>query len=90
MRNIHADYKAAYIAEYQGYKTAGREEDAAVVAQILRDSYGHEVEPEQERADADRPAENTAQPPAPARGTAAAKKAPAKKAAVKRAPAKKA
>lgn len=83
MRNIRADYKAAYIAEYEAYKTAGRDKDAAVVAGILRDNYGHEVdpapEPEQERADAGPAPENTAQPQAPARTTAAAKKTAAKK-----------
>lgn len=44
MRNIRADYKAAYIAEYEAYRRAGRDEDADTVAKILRDHYAHDVE----------------------------------------------
>lgn len=44
MRNIQADYKAAYIAEYEGYRRTGRHEDADAVARILRDHYAYDVE----------------------------------------------
>ncbi|MFE6362971.1 hypothetical protein ACFVP3_23605 [Streptomyces sp. NPDC057806] len=49
MRDIEGDYKAAYLDEYEGYKAAGRDEDAARVADILRDSYGHDVDAVDER-----------------------------------------
>jgi len=65
-RDIEGDYKRAYIAEYEGYALAGRTKDAAVIAQILKDHYGHDVKPAPERADAKAP-ENTAEP-APKKG----------------------
>lgn len=65
MRDIESDYKAAYIAEYEAYRTAGRSKDAAAVARILRDTYGHDIAPE--RADAKAP-EDTAEP-SPAKRT---------------------
>jgi hypothetical protein len=84
MRDIEADYRAAYIAEYESYRRAGRDADAENVATILREQYGHDVEaePEQapaapEHAAADRPPEAAVEPK-PAR--AAAKRTPAKKA----------
>ena len=43
-RNTKDDYKAAYLAEYESYKAAGRTGDAKTVAGILRDSYGHDVD----------------------------------------------
>ena len=43
-RNTKDAYKAAYLAEYEGYVRAGRDGDAKVVAGILRDSYGHDVD----------------------------------------------
>lgn len=44
LRDIDGDYKAAYVAEYEAYKRAGRTADAATVAGILRDRYGLDVE----------------------------------------------
>jgi hypothetical protein len=63
-RDIEGDYKRAYIAEYEGYALAGRTDDAAAIAKILKDHYGHDVAPE--RADEQAP-ENTAEP-APKKG----------------------
>lgn len=86
MRDIKADYRRAYVEEYESYQRAGRGEDAERVAAILREQYGHEVAPgakpkpaqdAPERADKERPAENTAEPK-PAQRTAA-KRTPAKK-----------
>lgn len=64
-RDIDADYKAAYLAEYELLKSLGRHESAERVAAVLRDHYGHEVAPKpkrqrKERADVKAP-ENTAE-----------------------------
>lgn len=73
-RDVDADYKAAYIAEYQSYRDSGRHDAAERVARILRDSYGYDVAPKRtkrpapERADVDRPPENTAEPAPKRRG----------------------
>lgn len=45
LRDVDADYKAAYLAEYHSYVRVGRDEDAAAVAEILRTSYDVEVAP---------------------------------------------
>lgn len=45
VRDVNADYKAAYIYEYEACKRGGKDDDAATVAEILRTAYGHEVEP---------------------------------------------
>ena len=92
MRDIDADYEAAYRQEYAGYKAAGRDKDAARVAEILRTGYDVEVEPQQqapepakepetvkETAAAAPLPENTAEPAAPAGRGPAPRKAPAKK-----------
>lgn len=66
-RDIDADYKAAYIHEYEAYRRAGRSGEAERVAKILREQYGHEVDPKPskkvapERADTKAP-ENAAAP----------------------------
>lgn len=80
MRDIEKAYREATIAEYESLKGAGRDQEAAHVAGVLRDQYGYEAEPENtpaaperteqppapERADEPRPPENTAVPhPAP-------------------------
>lgn len=65
-RDIEGDYKRAYIQEYEGYAAAGRSKDAAAIAKILKDHYGHNVQSAPERADEKAP-ENTAEP-APKKG----------------------
>lgn len=71
IRDIEADYKEAYIAEHAALTRAGRSEKAAEVADVLRTRFGHEVDsakkraPQRkapERADVQKPAENTAEP----------------------------
>lgn len=83
MRDVHGDYKRAYLEEYEAYRRVGRDEEAERIAGILRDHYGHDVDDAgdggvvaaPERADAARPPENTAEPkPAPAARKTAAKK----------------
>jgi len=54
-RNIEEDYKQAYIAEHASYATAGRAKEAAAVAKILKDHYGHDTKPVKERADENAP-----------------------------------
>jgi hypothetical protein len=60
MRDIHADYLAAYKTSYESCVQAGRTEDADELARILRDDYGYEVDAP-ERAD-DKAPETTAEP----------------------------
>ena len=95
MRDIEADYKAAYLSEYTALARTGRTEDAARVAQILRDCFGLEVDGGQEQdagdpvevpepvlpetAAAARPPESAADPKPPVKKTAPARKAAAKK-----------
>lgn len=77
-RDVHGDYLRAYLEEHQGYQRTGRAEAAGRVAEILRTQFGHEVgegktaERDEtqapERADADRPAEDTAEPKPKRRG----------------------
>lgn len=43
-RDMDADYRAALIQEHDAYLRAGRDDDAAHVASVLRDQYGHEVD----------------------------------------------
>lgn len=73
VRDIKADYKAAYIAEYEAHKRAGNEATAAGIADLLREHYGHDVAPKPrkqttkkqaapERVDVKRPAEDAAAP----------------------------
>jgi hypothetical protein len=78
-RDTDADYKAALIQEYEGYSRAGRDDDAAHVASVLRDQYDHEVEDKPKRQTAkraaaperaDQKAPETAVPEKPARKTA--------------------
>lgn len=54
IRDVDADYRAAYIEEYESYKRAGLDEQAENVAQILRDGYGHEVDVKSKRQTAKR------------------------------------
>lgn len=61
MRDIKADYKAAYIAEYDGYVRAGRKDDARIVAGILREQFGHDVDAKETAKAAPKP-ENAAKP----------------------------
>jgi hypothetical protein len=96
LRDVDADYKAAYVDEYRSYKQAGRHEDAARVAAILRDRYGVDVDAAEAEAPVQRPepgeAETTAAAPPPEAAVEpkpAAQKAPARKTAAKKtAPAK--
>jgi hypothetical protein len=78
MRDIEAAYKDALIEEYEGYRRAGRTEDAEHVADILKDRYGHSVASESkgddgkaaakeapqpaEKADMEKPSENATDP----------------------------
>ncbi|WP_435251700.1 hypothetical protein [Streptomyces tendae] len=94
MRDIEADYKAAYLADYEAYARDGRTEDAARVAQILKDRFGYDVDQEQgegqeqgdggqepavpETTAAARPPEAAVEPKPPAKKTTP-RKAPAKK-----------
>ncbi|MEW2250396.1 hypothetical protein AB0907_24015 [Streptomyces sp. NPDC006975] len=61
VRDVEADYKAAYIAEHASYKASGRTKDADAVAEILRDRYGYDVdapeEPQQEEEQEETPEE---------------------------------
>ena len=73
-RDIKADMKAALIDEYDGYVRAGRKADAEGVAKVLKDEYDHDVDKKAseekpklastlpERADAEKPPENTDEP----------------------------
>jgi hypothetical protein len=73
-RDIKAAMKAALIEEYDGYVRAGRKADAEGVAKVLKDEHDHDVDKKAseekpklastlpERADAEKPAENTAEP----------------------------
>lgn len=93
LRDIEADYRNAYIDEYEGYKAAGRDNDAQRVAAILNDRYGHDVDaqdapeepahaPEpgtQETAAAAPPPEAAVEQKPTAKKTAPARKATAKK-----------
>lgn len=95
MRDIDADYKAAYLADYEAYRQAGRDKDADRVARILRDQYGHDVaaaddgpvekqEPQTEPVTpettaAARPPEAAVEPKPPAKKTAPARKTAVKK-----------
>ncbi|WAZ20171.1 FkbM family methyltransferase [Streptomyces cinnabarinus] len=56
-RDIEADYRNAYIDEYEAYRTAGRDEEADRVAHILRDQYGHDVDAADVAAEPDSPVE---------------------------------
>jgi hypothetical protein len=42
-RDVAADYKVALIEEYGAYRRAGRDADAASVAQVLSEVYGYDV-----------------------------------------------
>lgn len=70
MRDVQADMKAALIDEYESYVRAGREADAAHVAEALK-YYGYDVaKPDgetvtasaPERADAEKPPEAAVEP----------------------------
>lgn len=45
MRDIEGAYRDATIAEYESLKGAGRDAEAAHVAEVLREQYGYDVEP---------------------------------------------
>lgn len=79
MRDTRGDYQRAYLEEYEAYRRAGRDEDADVVAAILRDHFGVDVTtatpaPAPETATAEKPPETTAAPKPAARRTRAAAK----------------
>lgn len=50
VRDIRADYLAAHLEEYRRYLTGGDVEQAAAVAEVLRESYDYKVESPRERA----------------------------------------
>lgn len=78
MRDIHGDYRRAYIEEYEAYQRVGRTEDAEHIAGILRDQYDHDVtqqEPELERADHKAPEATVPDRPAARKQPARRKKA---------------
>ena len=67
VRDVKADYVAAYRAEYEAQKAAGRDDEAEAAAKALRDLGAGVTEKAKkrsapERADAKRPAEDTAEP----------------------------
>lgn len=74
IRDIDADYKAAYIAEHAALVAAGQDARAAAVAEVLQDRYDHNIaetakrrvaatrKASAERADVEKPADNTAEP----------------------------
>ena len=78
VRDIAADYRKAYLAEYENYKAAGYTDRAAAVADALR-ALGYEVEraPVKERAIPQEPLETAVDDNAPIK-RARAKKAPVK------------
>ncbi|GAA1701593.1 hypothetical protein GCM10009765_58950 [Fodinicola feengrottensis] len=43
LRDVRADFIAAYLAEFKALAAAGRREGAEAVAAVLRDYYGHDV-----------------------------------------------
>lgn len=53
-RDVAADYKAALIAEYWGYRNAGRDVEAKHVAELLLTMHDHDMG-----------AEKAVEPPAP-------------------------
>lgn len=44
-RDIDGDYKQALLREYEDYLRSGAKSRARAVARVLRDRYGHDVEP---------------------------------------------
>ena len=76
MSSIDDRYKQALIEEHDGYVRSGRTDDAKGVAKVLKDQYGHDVAKQDdgeeekpklastlpESANAEKPAENTAEP----------------------------
>ncbi|ATL65137.1 hypothetical protein [Nocardia terpenica] len=44
-RDIEADYRRAYIEQYQRARAAGRGSEADRIAVVLRDRFGHSVAP---------------------------------------------
>lgn len=79
MRDIKDAYRQALVEEHEAYVRAGRTAEAEHVAGVLSKHYGVDVAPQKaetaetaetesedapERADKDRPPENTAKPPA--------------------------
>lgn len=73
MRDVKDVYRQALTEEYEAYRRSGREADAKHVAGVLMKHYGVDVTPEPsggddsdalERADEERPPEDTAKPPA--------------------------
>jgi hypothetical protein len=71
MTSIDDRYKNALIEEHASYAGAGRAEDAAEVARVLKTQYGHDVsdtgddpkgDKAPEKADAEKAPENTAEP----------------------------
>jgi hypothetical protein len=64
-------YKQALIDEYESYSRAKRTEDAAHVAEVLREQYGYDVEKHAE------PAPRTTAEPRPPEAAVAAKPEPA-------------
>lgn len=69
MKDIDERYKKALVEEHASYVQAGRIDEAEHVATVLKDQYGHDVagepvksEAAPERADVEKPPENTAEP----------------------------
>lgn len=49
IRDIDADYRAAYLEEYEAYKRGGHREAAERIAGILRDDFNHDVDAKTKR-----------------------------------------
>jgi hypothetical protein len=71
-RDVHGDYKAAYLEEHAAYVRAGRTKEADAVAEVLRRVYGVDVAPKKserlETTEADAAPETTLAPTPKRRG----------------------
>lgn len=78
MNAIDNRYKRALIDEYESYTRAKRTEDAAQVADVLREQYGHDVEKQAEPEEkVQEPAPRTTAEPRPPEAAVASKPEPA-------------
>ncbi|WP_069164906.1 hypothetical protein [Nocardia altamirensis] len=68
-RDVEADYRRAYLEQYQRARRAGRTDEADHLAVLLRTRFGHNVEPDvPPRPDTD--TDTDTQDPPPRRGRA--------------------
>lgn len=69
-RDIKAVYRDAMVTEYESYKTAGREEDAAHVAAALKDRFDYDVDGSSGPVEKKEPEKELAVPDVPERADA--------------------